>query len=331
VTHDIGVLGVELMTTMFLAADGIGWEAISAGLSLVLPTSGNLLLGQANPASDGNLLQGLFQAFILGIVQGLTEFLPISSTAHLEVFTKALHWETVGEKAFVATIQFGSVIAVVLYFWKDITQILTGGLKAIQEKDWQRDEWKIIVGIAVGTLPILVGGLLLKNALNDEKSAINSMTTIAIVSIVMALLLGLAEQVGKRKRNFENLQIRDGILMGLGQMLALVPGVSRSGSTLTTGLFLGLERQTAARFSFLLGLPALTIATLYQLVTEALGKIDLTLVIVGIVSTFVFSYVSIAWLLGYLQRRSNWIFVWYRLGFGAAILTAIAAGVLQNR
>lgn len=318
------------MTTMFLAADGIGWEAISAGLSLVVPSNSNLLLGQANPASDINLLQGLFQAFILGIVQGLTEFLPISSTAHLEVFTKALHWETVGEKAFVATIQFGSVIAVILYFWKDISQILTGSLKAIQQKDWQRDEWKITVGIAVGTLPILVGGLLLKDALNDEKSAINSMTTIAIVSIVMALLLGLAEQIGKRKRNFENLQIQDGILMGLGQMLALVPGVSRSGSTLTTGLFLGLERQTAARFSFLLGLPALTIATLYELVTEALGKIDLTLVVVGIVSTFVFSYLSIAWLLGYLQRRSNWIFVWYRLGFGAAILMAIAAGVLKN-
>lgn len=318
------------MTTMFLATDGIGWEGIGAGLSLMLPSSSNLLFGQANPASDVNLLQGLFQAFILGIVQGLTEFLPISSTAHLEVFTKALHWETVGEKAFVATIQFGSVVAVVLYFWKDISQILTGGLQAIQQKDWQRDEWKIIVGIAVGTLPILVGGLLLKDALNDEKSAINSMTTIASVSIVMALLLGLAEQLGKRKRNFENLQIQDGILMGLGQMLALVPGVSRSGSTLTTGLFMGLERQTAARFSFLLGLPALTIATLYEFFKEALGKIDLALVVVGTLSAFVFSYVSIAWLLGYLQRHSNWIFVWYRLGFGAAILSAIALGVLRN-
>ncbi len=318
------------MATIFFSDDGMGWQAVSAGLSLMLPSGGNLLLGQANPQTEVNLVQGLFQAFILGIIQGLTEFLPISSTAHLEVFTKAFQWDTVAGKPFLATIQFGSVIAVLIYFWRDITKIVTGGVEAIRQKDWQREEWKIIVGIAVGTLPILVGGFLLKDALNDEKSQINSMATIAIVSIVMALLLGLAEQIGKRKRNFDDLQIRDGILMGLGQMLALVAGVSRSGSTITTGLFLGLERQTAARFSFLLGIPALTIATLYQFFKEALGKIDIALVIVGVLSTFVFSYVSIAWLLGYLQRKSTWVFVWYRLAFGAAILSAIAAGMLKN-
>jgi undecaprenyl-diphosphatase len=318
------------MGTIFLAHEGIDWQGLSAGLSLTLPSGGTFLLGQTNATTDVNLVQGLFQSFVLGIVQGLTEFLPISSTAHLQVFTTALHWETVGAKPFVATIQFGSVIAVLIYFWKDITKILTGGVEAIRQKDWQREEWKIIVGIAVGTLPILLGGFLLKKALNDDKSTINSMTTIAIASIVMSLLLGLAEQIGNRKRNFDNLQVRDGILMGLGQMLALVPGVSRSGSTLTTGLFLGLERQAAARFSFLLGLPALTIATLYEFFTEALGQIDLALVLVGTLSAFVFSYVSIAWLLGYLQRRNTWIFVWYRLAFGAAILSAVAIGALKN-
>ena len=315
---------------VFLAADGTGWQELSTRLVLMLPSWGNPILGQANPATDGNLMQGLFQAFILGIVQGLTEFLPISSTAHLEVFTKALQWETVAGKPFLATIQFGSVVAVLIYFWRDITKILTGGVEAIRQKDWGREEWKIIVGIAVGTLPILVGGFLLKDALNSETSAINSMTTIAVVSIVMALLLGAAEQFGNRKRNFDNLQIQDGILMGLGQMLALVPGVSRSGSTITTGLFLGLERQTAARFSFLLGIPALTIATLYQFFKEALGNVDLAIVLMGTVSSFIFSYLSIAWLLGYLQRRSTWIFVWYRLAFGAAILSAIATGALRN-
>lgn len=296
----------------------------------MLPSGWHPLLGQTNTATDVNLVQGLFQAFVLGIVQGLTEFLPISSTAHLQVFTKALGWETVGAKSFIATIQCGSIIAVLIYFWKDITTILRGGLEAIREKDWQREEWKILVGIAVGTLPVLVGGFLLKKALNDDKSSINSMTTIAIAAIGMAILLALAEQIGKRKRNFDDLQIRDGILMGLGQMIALVPGASRSGSTLTAGLFLGLERATAARFSFLLGIPALTIATLYEFFKEALGKIDITLVIVGTLSAFVFSYASIAWLLGYLQRRNTWIFVWYRLAFGAAILAAIAARVLKN-
>lgn len=318
------------MATIFLTHEGIDWQGVSAGLSLMLQNKGNLFLGQANPATEVNLVQGLFQAFILGIVQGLTEFLPISSTAHLQVFTTALHWETVGAKPFVATIQFGSVIAVLIYFWKDISKIFTGGVEAIRQKDWQREEWKIIVGIAVGTLPVLIGGFLIKKALNDDKSIINSMTVIACASIVMALLLGLAEQIGKRKRNFDNLQVQDGILMGLGQMLALVPGVSRSGSTLTTGLFLGLEREAAARFSFLLGLPALTIATLYEFFKEALGQIDIALVIVGTLSAFVFSYASIAWLLGYLQRKNTWIFVWYRLAFGAAILSAVAIGALKN-
>jgi undecaprenyl-diphosphatase len=281
-------------------------------------------------ATPVNLIEQLFQAFILGIVQGITEFLPISSTAHLEVFTKAFHWQQLGSKAFLATIQFGSVIAVLIYFWTDIKLILMGSWQAFRQKDWQREEWKLSVGIAIGTLPALVGGFILKKALNEENSAINSMTTIAIASIVMALLLGASEQLGSRKRDFNSVTIVDGLLIGLGQMLALAPGVSRSGSTLTTALFLGLERQTAARFSFLLGIPTLTIATLYQFFKEALGKIDLIVVLFGTLSAFAFSYISIAWLLRYLQTKNTWIFVWYRLAFGAVILGAIAKGFLQN-
>ncbi|HLO89197.1 MAG TPA: undecaprenyl-diphosphate phosphatase [Nostocaceae cyanobacterium] len=277
-----------------------------------------------------NLIAELLQAFILGIVQGITEFLPISSTAHLEVCAKAFNWNALGSKAFLATIQFGSVIAVLIYFWTDISSILKGGLRAVKEKDWQREEWKLLVGIAVGTIPALGGGFLLKKALNDESSAINSMTTIAIASIVMSLLLGAAEKLGSRKRDFNSITILDGLLIGLGQMLALAPGVSRSGSTLTTALFLGLERQTAARFSFLLGIPTLTIATLYQFFKEALGKIDLLVVGVGTFSAFIFSYLSIAWLLRYLQTKDTWVFVWYRLAFGASILVAISYGVLKN-
>lgn len=310
---------------------GIVWHGVSAGLSLIFSEWVAQLPVEAESSADTNLIQGLVQAFILGIVQGLTEFLPISSTGHLQVFTKALGWETVGAKPFVATIQFGSVVAVLIYFWTDITQILTGGWKAIRQRDWQREEWQLLLGIGIGTLPILVGGFLLKSALNDDSSTINSMTTIAVASIGMALFLGAGEQLGSRKRGFSSVTLSDGILMGLGQMLSLIPGVSRSGSTITAGLFLGLQRQTAARFSFLLGIPALTIATLYQFFKEALGKIDLALVVVGVLSAFVFSYLSIAWLLRYLQTRNTWIFVWYRLAFGTAILGAVASGLLENR
>lgn len=284
------------------------------------------------PIGEGqSIIFEIFQAVILGLVQGLTEFLPISSTAHLEVFAKIFQWDTVGQKPFIASIQFGSVIAVLIYFWADIVKIMTGGWQAVRQKNWDKEEWRLIVGIAVGTLPILVVGFLLKERLNDENSLINSMTTIALASIVMSLLLGAAEKFGSRKRDFHHLQTSDGIMMGLGQMLALVPGVSRSGSTMTAGLFLGLERQTAARFSFLLGIPALTISTLYQFFKEVLGSdISLLQVAVGIVSAFVFSYASIAWLLGYLQTRNNWIFVWYRLAFGITILAAVATGILKN-
>ncbi len=144
----------------------------------------------------------------------------------------------------------------------------------------------------------------------------------------MAMLLGLAEKFGSRKRGFEEVEIKDGMIVGLGQMIALLPGASRSGSTLTTALFIGLQRDTAARFSFLLGLPTLAIATAVQ-TKDVLQESHMFLpLLIGIVSTFVFSYLSIAWLLKFLQRRSSWVFVWYRLGFGAAILGAISAGVL---
>ncbi|AFY79152.1 MAG: undecaprenyl-diphosphate phosphatase [Hydrococcus sp. C42_A2020_068] len=267
------------------------------------------------------------QAFILGIVQGVTEFLPISSTAHLLIFTKVFGWKELGSKDFVDAIQFGSVGAILLYFWSLLSDLLKGGIAAIHQKDWQREEWKILVGIAVGTLPALITGFLFQDILPE------SAPIIAIASIMMALLLGAAEQIGSRKRGFDGLQIRDGILVGFGQALALIPGVSRSGSTLTTGLFLGLHREAAARFSFLLGFPTLTIATLYKALkifkdyqAQLLPDNIVGLLIVGIISTFIFSYLAIAVLLRYLQTQNTWIFVWYRLAFGTVILLAIATG-----
>jgi undecaprenyl-diphosphatase len=281
-------------------------------------------IAQLSTAPVPGLLQTLFEAFVLGIVQGITEFLPISSTAHLLVFTRVLGWTTVGQKYFVDAIQFGSVIAVIFYFWSDIRQILGGAWKAFQLKNWQQEEWKLLVGIAVGTLPALIGGFLLKDVLPE------SVIVIAVMSIVMSLLLGLAEKIGRRQRQFADLQIRDGVLVGLGQMIALFPGASRSGSTLTAALFLGLERQTAARFSFLLGIPTLTIATLYQS-RKAFGSVDNAIALgVGVISTFIFSYLAIAWLLNFLKTQNTWVFVWYRLGFGFMLLISLGLGWLKR-
>jgi len=275
----------------------------------------------------------IFQAVILGMVQGLTEFLPISSTAHLKVVPVGLGWGDPGV-AFTAVIQLGSIVSVVWYFWNDLTKITIGTYKSILKSDYQSPDFKIALGIAFGTLPIVFFGLLIKLFMpNFENSPLRSTVAIAIASIVMALLLGIAERVGSRKRNFEQLNIKDGILMGMAQTLALVPGVSRSGSTITGGLFLGLERATAARFSFLLGLPAITLAGLVELKTlldEGFGDIGLLPTIAGIISAIIFSYITIAWLIKYLQTQDTWIFVWYRLAFGVLILVAIAGGVLPT-
>ncbi|MBD2020667.1 undecaprenyl-diphosphate phosphatase [Leptolyngbya sp. FACHB-36] len=271
------------------------------------------------------MLQGVIQAIVLGLVQGITEFLPISSTAHLIIFTDILQWKTLWDKAAIDAIQFGSVIAVVWYFQKDIHQILSGAWSAVQRRDWQQEEWKILVGIAIGTVPALAGGFLLKKlGVNLDQAWL-----IAIAAIGGSLLLGLAETIGKRKRGFDDLRTSDGILVGLGQTLALIPGVSRSGSTLTTALFLGLRRETAARFSFLLGIPTLTIATLVQ-AKDVLNRGDMLVpLLVAIISTCIFSYLSIAWLLRFLQRQSTWIFVWYRVALGVALLIAVSQGVLK--
>jgi undecaprenyl-diphosphatase len=275
------------------------------------PLTGNPVI------ADGNILQAL----ILGFVQGITEFLPISSTAHLLVTTKIFGWQQLGQKDYADAIQFGSVVAVFIYFWKDISSVVTGGVSGIIKKDWQDLNVKVLIGIVVGTLPALVLGFLGKDILPD------STPIIAVMSIIMATLLFIAERFSNHKRGFESLEIKDGFLVGLAQAIALIPGASRSGSTLTAGLFLGLDRGTAARFSFLVGLPVLTIATLFKaLKIFKSNELPIPLLAVGMVSTFIFSYISIAFLLNYLKTKDTMVFVWYRYAFGASILIALATG-----
>ena len=275
----------------------------------------------------------LFQAVVLGMVQGLTEFLPISSTAHLKVVPVILGWGDPGV-TFTAVIQLGSIAAVLWYFWSDLKQITTGAIRAIARSDYNSQDFRLALGIALGTIPILVFGLLIKVLIPDfDNSPVRSLGAIAIASIVMSLLLGLAEKLGRHKRNFDELGVQDGIWMGLAQALSLIPGVSRSGSTLTAGLFAGLERATAARFSFLLGIPAITLAGLVELrgaLNAGIGDGELLTILAGVISAAIFSYIAIAWLLRYLQTQNTWIFVWYRLAFGIAILGAIFSNLLKN-
>ncbi len=268
-----------------------------------------------------------FQAVVLGFVQGATEFIPISSTAHLKAVPIFLGWGDPGV-AFSAIIQLGSIGAVLWYFWFDLTQIFTGMIRAIAVPNYESQEFKLALGIAIGTIPIVICGLGIKLFVpNFDNAPIRSMTSIAIASIVMGLLLGLAESWGNQKRNFKDLSTKDGIIIGVAQALAIIPGVSRSGSTITAGLFYNLDRATAARFSFLLGIPAITLAGLVELkdfLTAGVSNSELMPIIIGLISSAIFSYIAIAWLIKFLQKRSTWVFVWYRLGFGIFILVALA-------
>ena len=304
------------------------------GFILSLLTSLNLSLvtaiepvNTAEVTTSGVSRVNVWQAIALGFVQGATEFIPISSTAHMKAIPVFFGWGDPGV-AFTAVIQLGSIAAVLWYFWSDLTQITRGMLKAIAKSDYDSQDFWLAVGIAVGTIPIVVFGLGIKVFVPDfDNSPIRSMTSIAIASIIMGLLLGLSERFGSQKRNFQDLTAKDGILIGMAQALAIIPGVSRSGSTITAGLFNNLDRATAARFSFLLGIPAITLAGLVELkdlVDAGIDSSQTLSIIAGLISSAIFSYLAIAWLIEFLRRRSTWIFVWYRIAFGILILIAVA-------
>jgi undecaprenyl-diphosphatase len=287
-------------------------------------------LAVAMPTQDGvGIVVACWRALVLGVVQGLTEFLPISSTAHLKVVPVLLGWGDPGVSV-TAVIQLGSIAAVLAFFRHDLMEVGRGIGRAFRYGQWGDPSARLGLAMALGTVPIVLAGLALKLWVPDYDNApVRSMGSIAIVSIVMALLLALAELVGRRQRTLEAVRPIDGVVVGLAQALALVPGVSRSGSTLTASLFDGWERAAAARFSFLLGLPAITLAGLVELkgALEAPANGGPIPLLVGIVSAAVVSWLAIAWLLRFLQRHSTWIFVAYRLAFGVAILFWLRATV----
>ncbi|MGD1867173.1 MAG: undecaprenyl-diphosphate phosphatase [Phormidesmis sp.] len=274
----------------------------------------------------------IFRAIVIGIVQGLTEFLPISSTAHVKVVPVLLGWGDPGV-SFTAVIQLGSVAAILWYFWDDLSSVTVAFIQSVLKQDFSSPSFRLGLGILLGTLPIVVIGLYVKLFVPDyDSSIIRTTGAIAITSIVMAILLGLAEVVGSRKRDFSKLGLGDGIGVGLAQALAIIPGVSRSGSTLTAGLFMGLKRETAARFSFLLGMPAILLAGLVSL-TDVVGEtseVALLPLLAGLLAAVVYSYAAIAWLIEFLKKHSTWVFVWYRLAFGAVLLIAIATNTIKN-
>ena len=290
------------------------------------------ILAQAAESVEPSTPITVWRAVVIGIVQGLTEFLPISSTAHVKVVPVLLGWGDPGV-SFTAVIQLGSIAAILWYFWDDLSTVTTRFVRAALNRHFHSFDFRLGLGILLGTVPAVLVGLFVKVFVPGyDSSMVRSTSAIAITSIVMALLLGIAEWVGSRHRDFSKLSLNDGILVGISQALAIIPGVSRSGSTLTAGLFLGLKRETAARFSFLLGTITITLAGLVSLpdMFGANSEVGIVPLIAGLIGAVVSSYAAIAWLIEFLKRHTTWVFVWYRLAFGAVLLLAIAFGWLEN-
>ena len=289
----------------------------------------------------------LFQAILLGIVQGLTEFIPISSTAHLVLAMRAMDLALTPEQATasMAVIQLGTLLAVLVYFAGDIWRITRAFVHdhLVILKDGRRDQfnreneharlstdawlgWLIIIG----TIPVVIVGLIFKKQI--EGSFTKNLWIIATMMIVVALLLIVAEVVGKRKRRLQDLGLGDAVAVGLAQCLALIPGSSRSGSTMMAGLFVGQTRETAARFSFLLSIPAIAASGVLELF-EAIEKLppgSLANLAVGTVVSAVVGYLSIWFLLRFLRTHSTGVFIGYRILVGGAILVMLLTGRLTG-
>ena len=266
-----------------------------------------------------NWLEGL----VLGVVQGLTEFLPISSTAHLRVVPHFLGWEDPGA-AVSAVIQLGTLLAVFIYFAGDIGRLIVAALEGLRQRDLNcSPDTRMAWSIVPGTLPIAVLGLGFKDFIETEA---RSLYLIAGALIVLALLLLLAERTGKREREMRELGFWEIQLIGLCQALALIPGCSRSGSTIMGGLFVGLKREDAARFSFLLGLPAIGacgLLELLDLLVGGLGGEGLVNIGIAVVAAGVSGYLSIGFLLRFLKRHGTYAFVVYRILLGGLILFTV--------
>jgi undecaprenyl-diphosphatase len=279
----------------------------------------------------GFVALGYAKVAVLGVVQGITELLPISSTAHMRVVPALLGWPDPGS-AFSAAMQMASLAAVVSYFWGDVRQIAAGALGALVRRDFDNWYFRFAVWIVLATIPIGIAGLALSNLLNACNSPLRGLPVIGVACLVMAALLALAEIMARHKRTLDNVSLVDAMVVGFAQVGALIPGISRSGSTLTAALFLGLRRDEAARFSFLLGLPAIALAGLkeiYELHKAHLSATGWSVLAVGLVVASISAFFAIWGLLRVLERFSSWPFVVYRFLLGVLLLAGAAQGWLS--
>jgi undecaprenyl-diphosphatase len=269
-----------------------------------------------------------FDAVVLGIVEGLTEFLPISSTGHLTIAEKALGLDLSDDAVtgYTAVIQMGAIAAVVVYFFRDIWRIAKAWFVGLAKPEYRgqldhRMGWYVIVG----TIPVGIAGLLFKDLITGS---LRSLWVVAVALIAWSAVMWAAERAARQTRSEQDLTLRDAVSVGLIQVAALVPGVSRSGATISGGLFRGLDRVTATKLSFYLSIPALVAAGLFELPDAMGGDISVGVMLVGVVVAFVVAYASIAWLLRFVAGHPITWFIPYRVGLGLLLIVLLATGVM---
>lgn len=269
------------------------------------------------------------QIAFLGVVQGITELLPISSTAHMRVVPALLGWRDPGS-AFSAAMQMAALAAVISYFWRDVSGVTRGSLAAVRQRDFDTPDFLLAVMIVLATIPICIAGLLLAPLLNACDSPLRGLSVIGYACLAMAALLALAERICRHNRDISQMRLRDALIVGIAQVGALIPGVSRSGSTLTAAMFLNLRREEAARFSFLLGLPAIALAGLKELLVLWHAHIPAeawSLLLVGLLVASLSAFAAIWGLMRFLERFSTWPFIIYRALLGIFLLVGVHQGL----
>ncbi len=277
------------------------------------------------------------QAIVLGIVQGMTEFLPISSTAHLRIIPALFGWQFhYGHTStndpgapFTAVIQLGTTAAIVVYFWRELLHVTVAWFRGLYDKSVRSSlEYRLGWYLILATVPVGVFGLAFSKQI---ETGARNLWLISTALIALAVVLAAAERVGRREREEEQLTIMDAAVVGGAQALALVPGASRSGTTITAGLFRGLTREAAARFSFLLSIPAVVLSGVYEAINHAKDKNGPGGGLTGVALLFAFivGLASIAWLMRWLTTHSTFVFIYYRIGLGVLLLVLLSTGVLD--
>lgn len=265
----------------------------------------------------------ILQAAVLGLVQGITEFLPISSTAHLRLVPAVLGWPD-GGAAFAAVIQLGTLVAVLGFFLRDLLRMVSAWLKPETRNS---EDARMLLYMVVGTIPIGLAGILAKKAIEGP---LRSIAVIGTTLIVVGILMGIVEKTARHERGLSEFKLKDALLVGLAQVLALIPGVSRSGITLVAAMLLGFRRDASARFSFLLSIPAVTAAGVFELPKLMKGgEVSGVSLAVGLLTAAISGYLAVAWLIRYLRTRTTMGFVVYRIILGLSLFLALWRGYLS--